>query len=305
MEEHSGRAICFYDDDENGIGRAWIMPVKNGHVIFNAYGVHLTSAARVFAQHTQTSYKKIHLDNQGSTVGLLWINSGAGFFIGEVSEHEFNDCIDLDICTTDRCWCGCRDIVHSDDERCYCSSCVSEDYTCCEDCGEYVSNDDINNAADRSVCDSCLENYTSCSHCGDYTEETTETENGDVCDYCLRNHYTLCEDCDTYVRNTHTTENGEVCESCYDDYSCCEVCNEMVRNLNTTQDGEVCDGCYEDYSECEDCGEYTRKPNSVSGGCEVCNDCFLYYEKCPECGEWVKGDCPDCIDETVCVVSAD
>jgi len=68
-----------------------------------------------------------------------------------------------------------------------CRDCADEHYTCCDDCGDYVSSSAIRHADGQDICDGCMENYTFCDDCGDL-----------VC-----------------VENTYSTDDGTYCESCY------------------------------------------------------------------------------------------
>jgi len=71
---------------------------------------------------------------------------------------------------------------------------------------------------------------TYCSCCENaIEEESTYTEDGEVCDYCLNNYYSYCSECERYYHENITmyyieNEHQYVCESCYDEgnYGFCE-----------------------------------------------------------------------------------
>lgn len=92
-----------------------------------------------------------------------------------------------------------------------CQDCVDDNYSTCEDCSEYVNNDDMRSVDyDRSVCESCLEyNYSSCEDCGEaVANDYIRSVNYDrsVCESCIDNNYGYCDDCDDYY---HYDDSGE------------------------------------------------------------------------------------------------
>lgn len=76
-----------------GRGRAWVYPIPNKEalIIFNGYGLQAREIAGVIAAHFGKSYKKIGLTNCGQWKGILWINEGKAFIIGD---HSFIDTVD-------------------------------------------------------------------------------------------------------------------------------------------------------------------------------------------------------------------
>ena len=73
----------------------------------------------------------------------------------------------------------------------------SGDFDYCNDCEEWYCCDDLNTAHDRygdevSVCDYCLRNnYTQCDDCGEYFDDRTITAINDhsYCERCAEDHY--------------------------------------------------------------------------------------------------------------------
>lgn len=77
-------------------------------------------------------------------------------------------------------------------EDCYC-----ENYSTCQHCEEECHNDDIHYIVDRDiyVCEYCRDNnYTQCEDCGDYVAESDCVDGDkDVCLSCVEDGY--CDDC--------------------------------------------------------------------------------------------------------------
>ena len=144
----------------------------------------------------------------------------------------------------------------------YCEKCVKENFTICDDCGEYVSNDDI-----------------------------VEVANGDsVCSDCLCNDYIMCEDCNEYVLNNEAvylnSYDRYVCISCLDsNYVTCNECGEYVheRDMYRSEDGDVyCEDCYnENFYHCSDCG------------CEIWHEDVCWHDDEPYCSDCVPSDDED------------
>lgn len=132
-------------------------------------------------------------------------------------------------------------------------------------------------------------NYCAC--CDASIEgESTYTEDGEVCDYCLNEHYTFCYECDRYFYEEHTmyyieNEDHYICESCYDngDYGYCEMTEAYYTSDNLVEliqsDGTII-SVYKDYAEehyhiCDICGKYHEEPlTQIPDEQLVCNKCL-------------------------------
>ena len=143
----------------------------------------------------------------------------------------------------------------------YCAECFNDRFVCCEDCGEYVANDDsLEGANGNSYCESCWnDTFTTCERCNDtiWQDDAKEGNGSLYCESCWDEQFAECEGCGDTVRfdgcrhTCYTTSDGEhYCESCY----------------------------YERYDTCEDCGEeYSRDDLTVCGDQTVCRDCATRY----------------------------
>lgn len=85
-----------------------------------------------------------------------------------------------------------RDCTYIDGYGYVCDDCLADEFTCCDECGEWTHNDEITeinvNGRYICVCDSCLDNYQQCDNCGRWfsTSDLTEHDNGDsYCDECF------------------------------------------------------------------------------------------------------------------------
>ena len=141
------------------------------------------------------------------------------------SRHTVED--NINCCRSDSNVCeDCGRRLSEDDEywvndHCYCRDCVSY----CEVCDEYYRGDSTYIASeDRYVCDWCAEHrYTECEECGEYIPNDdrvwVESIDGYVCEDCCDNHYFKCEECGEYYHNNDAVvldDGTVVCEGCYD-----------------------------------------------------------------------------------------
>jgi hypothetical protein len=194
MQDQGCFAIRFYDEDDNGIGRAWIAPIEGDkeehYIVFNSYGIDLSQAAQVLAKHLQnTGYKKINLVNNGQTQGYLWINAG-GYFIGPPDVYSYEDTVDL---------------------------CYTEDIMMCQCCERFTYTD----GCYEDYCEDCMEDRDICSHCGNIfslDDITVVNDIDSVCNDCLEDEYTPCHSCNEYVLNDDVMY--------VDDYPYCQDCGE-------------------------------------------------------------------------------
>ena len=208
IADNGGYAIRFYDSDDNGIGRAWIAPAGDGqYIVFNGYGFPgnpTLICARVFATFTGLSYKKIHLSNRGSESGLVWINAGIGYLVGQESAIESVREYDLEWGNFDVC-CDCGQAIDGDavytgiDDEIYCENCYYDRFSDCDRCYETCYRDDMYYVEHdgRDVCSFCLNRYyLDCENCNEYypREMVHEINDSFWCDRCIENHLPGDED---------------------------------------------------------------------------------------------------------------
>jgi hypothetical protein len=155
LKEASGFAMRFYDHDENGLGRMWLLPRIGGdYICFNGYhrhGMELSRMAGLFAQLVNRPCQRIHLTNYGTAGGLLWINGGIGYRIGEGREAE-----DLFIPEPGSLRCHrCGEWAHSEEYvyagKIYCEDCYRCEFGRCEECGAVQPHGEMNG----ELCHAC------------------------------------------------------------------------------------------------------------------------------------------------------
>jgi formylmethanofuran dehydrogenase subunit E len=294
LDESGALAIRFYDENDDGMARAWICRGNGLYYLFNGYGLETADIARIFAQYLGASYRQIDLANNGSDSGIIWINGGTGYAIGPEESVNGMSSYDLEIAEGEKCAdCGeyhdPEDMTYIDDHGYVCEDCLS-DYSYCEDCDCYYHNDDIHRVYgargwERYVCDSCLDNYSQCEHCEEYfhSDNVREIDGNCVCDKCVENgDYTICDDCGDWHHHNYVREvDGEwVCDDCLDsgEYSECSDCRDWHHNDKMTEvDGDsVCDRCLAngDYAECAECGDWHCCDDMTEDdGRLLCADC--------------------------------
>lgn len=193
LEMNGGIAIRFYDVNNEGFARAWLVPFDDAYFIFNGYGLQTIEIAQVFARFMGLDYSRVTLENRGSSSGTLYINSGHGYVIGttaritDIKHHDFDfegmvacySCDEKTLISESRNFHGYT----------YCLDCFDNLFTTCENCDRVCERDDAYVTADRQlVCERCLSNsYTECYGCYEFYrhEDTREFKERDFCHNCL------------------------------------------------------------------------------------------------------------------------
>lgn len=182
----------------------------------------------------------------------------------------------------------CGDEIEDPDNGMYCEDC-KQGGEWCEDCEEYCHETFLvydPRGYERQVCESCLnENYTRCERCGDYhhNDVIVEVDGDYYCDECLDYiEAAPCENCGEwhYYDNMHTVHNryGDevmVCDDCIDSYTECAECGEFWLNDDMIEvhcaDGSsvwVCESCADKFDVCPECGEHIKSRDD--GMCPAC-----------------------------------
>lgn len=129
-----------------------------------------------------------------------------------------------------------------------CSECM-EDYTQCEDCGDWIPTDDgywVGEYEDHFVCEDCFDdNYIKCEDCGKYFLEEDLTYIDGYCggyyvcyDCRIHGDYGQCPDCERwfYYEDMRYSESDgyDYCEECYPYHE-----NELIMDYHDFNDWEV------------------------------------------------------------------
>ena len=182
-------------------------------------------------------------------------------------------------------WCG---------DYSYCGDCVSF----CDECEEWVPNDEIHLVDGNHVCDYCLDNSSSiyrCENCDEYhyDENMIDVDGCYYCKSCIENNEEIkeCECCGEYHHEEYMKKvDGEwICDSCinYNDEICeCSKCGrlhfvdnmkEVYINKDTVDTEYVCERCIksDEFGLCCDCKEYHYMKNMTTDECGnlYCDDC--------------------------------
>ena len=204
MQDNGTWAVRFYDENENGIARAWFYTVTDTtdwYIIWNGTGFEQSTLviARVVSQFLKFGYKKIRLTNYGTGSSAVYINGEIGYAIGTADILDKVDRYDLefDIPYMERC-ANCDRMLHEDEIR-Y----GSDDLPYCDDC--------------------YYDHFESCSYCGEpelQSEANTFDHHGDyVCERCLQHYYRQCGTCEEFYRQREMRqfEGRHYCPQCFDE----------------------------------------------------------------------------------------
>ncbi len=191
MRDNGVLAIRFYDSEDNGIARAWVAPVEDFNIVFNGYGFQdaTHSIASVLSRFLEKPYRKIRLSNHKSDSGLIYINSGRGYVIGDYKYESYDFYWRMPFV--------------------------------CFDCEDDLPNHDYMGLDGNAYCQDCFYNtYEYCGHCGDtiYRDYAVYIDEDPyfVCDDCCNRLYTRCSQCNEYVltRFIRTTKGVIHCDNC-------------------------------------------------------------------------------------------
>jgi hypothetical protein len=188
IENAGGGAIQRFTNDSytNGESRCWIVPHKDGAVIFNAYGtLNLSQYAHLLSEEWDLAADSVSLCNFGHTSGILYINGDKGIYL-RPKEAQSLDEIDLRI--PDRSQVECShcgeyfddgDVVRTNGEY-YCSDCHNEIFIQCRHCHQWIEREDSITSEDtgRVYCQACADHYDlrPCAACGVYRGPTRHHE---------------------------------------------------------------------------------------------------------------------------------
>lgn len=115
-----------------------------------------------------------------------------------------------------------------------------------------------------------------CTDCGDIfpdDADSTDTDDGPVCEPCRDNYYT-CEVCASTVRGDSTEYHNDAvyCDSCAESLPRCEGCSDVLDPddyYSAADSGPYCEPCFDDrFTYCEICEEYFPCGDNHSHDCE-------------------------------------
>lgn len=193
LTDNGALAIRFYDENEDGFARAWIVPIDDRYIVFNGYGLQTVEIAQVFARFLGLDYSYLTLANNRTAGGVLYINGAYGYIVGETSQitnirhHDFKF-DEIDGCESCGRSLNQHDAYYSPNGYPYCQDCFYEIYDTCEKCGETYDRDDFRLTADEQLlCERCLREYNECESCYELhrTDALRGFKGGLFCPNCL------------------------------------------------------------------------------------------------------------------------
>lgn len=182
LEENGAYAAKFYDSEDNGIARCWLVkdrPAEDCVIIFNGYGpsswgTPLQTMANVLSQYFGYPNKQISLYNwiEGDQ-DLLWINGFSGYLIGPEEAIGTTKKIDFEFSYSGyqaRC-SRCRYGIQEDDsiytvntktkgELTVCRNCYNNLLARCSVCGNEELRDDMLEVGGSMICSHHEDEYT-------------------------------------------------------------------------------------------------------------------------------------------------
>lgn len=250
FNEGGGWTIRFYrdPDDDQGIGRCFIVPKYNVLLCFNAYGIERAKVSKVikavFDSHgIELHYTRAEVYNSHNG-DIPYINSdssggSSGSFVLHTSETFIQSKYDIDF-------------EYEDDDRCICS-----------DCGRRVDQDDAMHTGGECYCQRCHDDrFSFCYRCQEYCASSEVHQSRGqydyICEYCARRiGAIMCESCDLYSTDyTHTQDGDSYCEECIDrNADSCDHCNEYYEDINRHNKTQ--------HSICVECGEVLEDSDSL------------------------------------------
>lgn len=215
-------------------------------------------------------------------------------------------------------------IIDNPHHKTYTCSCCGEtiedgDQFECSDCGDIICVDCYRyNAEGYRVCESCIdENYTYCDYCGEYhkNEDVYETNNDEhICKYCVddKDNWKVCDECGRAFDSSNTsyvmTPLGEyICDDCEHKYTVCDDCGkaykdgvEEVFDEDEQEWTNLCPDCIKKYphireevadaqiptsetrqdveptNPCARCGKHVEEDEEYidENGAMICKDCY-------------------------------
>lgn len=228
MEDAGCLAIRFYNERNEGIGRAWIAPLSSGNfVIFNAYarngtwlyqnGSTLKAMATILSERYGLSQADCYLSNYGSACGTLWINNGVGIALyetikpGQHIDLEIDVDDDLTACVNCGAMLEDHEQFYVEYEGTFCEDCYCDLFGYCEHCEETIRCDDLIWLEEEgiSLCEYCFsESYTHCDDCGEIIAIGDSLDG--LCADCASGHVTHCGNCG----EVYDIANGPIPHKC-------------------------------------------------------------------------------------------
>ena len=197
MEEGGVLAVRFFThslcyDEYRGYARAWMFPTfvkkRRCFIVFNGYGLQTSQIVNIVSPFLKCAYKNVPLKNNAIDGGLIYINGGSGFLLGERSVISSVKKWDMKIKTSDIVCGMCGAYVEYEDSYeiidniIYCHKCFSKRFFECDGCGNIEKRKNISFVYlggqyymyPHHYCKQCITHVSipQCKKCGVYTATT-------------------------------------------------------------------------------------------------------------------------------------
>lgn len=168
LEGNGALAVRFYDEDGDGIARAWVVEIDGDVlIIFNGYGFAgdpTRVIARVIAEFVNGTYRQIRLTNDSTASGVLWINGASGYAVGPADEVAAIDHYDFGWDEPYYCECSeCGRQLNEDEiyygpgDTRFCERCYDQVCAVCDRCNIVHWSEDMEAVDDEFLCPRCAE----------------------------------------------------------------------------------------------------------------------------------------------------
>jgi len=201
--ENGATPILFYNEENEGVGRAIVINRGNHMVVFNSYGFNLEEVVQMLARYFHCKYKIVEANNRYDNNILLYINDEkTGILSYSTIDGNYYE---LGISTDNYYKCeSCHRYYHINDVRLvngeiYCELCCEiHDVFICDECDkEYLFGyENATYIVDKNItlCPDCLKKYSDkiiqCENCrASFVEKQNLTEKDGklYCETCLPN----------------------------------------------------------------------------------------------------------------------
>ena len=200
MENAGVLAVRFYswyksEKCNKGFARAWFYPTfitrRRSFILFNGYGMQTCKIAYILSRHFKCDYRRISITNGGETSGLIYINGGIGYLLGQadiisnVKKHElriktlYSECIECGRQINYECGYLVKD-------KYYCDTCFHKRFYSCWYCGKYCARKDkkptyvyTTDHIAHAICECCEKkyNFVECDFCHSLSVDYTYGNN--------------------------------------------------------------------------------------------------------------------------------
>ncbi len=168
---------------------------------------------------------------------------------------------------------------------------MAEYYSNCAACDTYDRKDSMRHINDKYYCSDCYYEMDYCDDCGEFIreEDLTRIDYNDLCAECYKaykeEYYSSCVVCDKEARKNsmYQVDDDWYCSSCYYERRHCADCDKFVKTedmVSISYNYTVCLDCYELYKV-----DHTCDQCSAVVGLDYLCPFHDTYDRCDGCGD--------------------